>query len=62
MLVLAVMVHMLMCAPMGGDPPFAPGDTWVPLDNMPLGCHGQALLLACLAAIEDIEGCGRQPW
>src|SRR5215471_15989958 len=40
---------------------FAPGYTWVPLDNMPLGCKGHALLLARLAAIEDIERLGRQP-
>ena len=40
---------------------FAPGYTWVPLDNMPLGCNGQAFLLARVATIEDIERCGRQP-
>ena len=34
---------------------------WVPLDNMPLGCNGHALLFARLAAIEDIKRLGRQP-
>ena len=42
-------------------PPFAPGYTWVPLNNMPLGCNGHALLFARLAAIEDIERLGRKP-
>ena len=41
--------------------PFAPGYTWVPLNNMPLGCNGHALLFARLAAIEDIERLGRKP-
>ena len=34
---------------------------WVPLDSMPLGCNGHALLFAHLAAIEDIKRLGRQP-
>ena len=34
---------------------------WVPLDNVPLGCHGHTLLCARLAAIEDIKRLRRQP-
>jgi hypothetical protein len=34
---------------------------WVPLDNMPLGCNGHALLFARLVAIDDIKRLGRQP-
>ena len=41
--------------------PFCARIPWVPLDNMPLGCNGHALLFARLAAIEDIKRLGRQP-
>ena len=45
----------------GGVRPICARIPWVPLDNMPLGCNGHALLFARLAAIEDIKRLGRQP-
>jgi len=42
-------------------PPICARIPWVPLDSMPLGCNGHALLFAHLAAIEDIKRLGRQP-
>jgi hypothetical protein len=51
----------LWCACTWGPEPICARIPWVPLDNMPLGCNGYALLCARLAAIEDIKRLGRQP-
>jgi hypothetical protein len=39
---------------------YAPGYTWVPLDNIPLCYHRHALLFACITAIEQVDCLGRQ--
>ena len=46
---------MTYASPTTGEPHSRQDQSWVPLDNMPLGCNGHALVFARLAAIEDIE-------
>ena len=58
-LVLHPHIHCLVTG--GGADPICARIPWVPLDSMPLGCNGHALLFAHLAAIEDIKRLGRQP-
>ena len=58
----ARLVHALLeGTALPGCSPICARIPWVPLDNMPLGCNGHALLFARLAAIEDIKRLGRQP-
>jgi len=54
-------VHLAVARPWQGQEVICARIPWVPLDSMPLGCNGHALLFAHLAAIEDIKRLGRQP-